>query len=147
MEGVLVNRRAKVIIAVALCIIPIAAVFFVWSQPRIIRHEEFDAFSGRFVTVEINVSIGWPHGEFQVVINVTDRSHHLLAGGATIYDSALNIIDSIVISDVGNYSTSWLPAIGDISIVIFNHGLLGAFIEGEISVWGRHPILRIWYGD
>ncbi|MHA2429015.1 MAG: hypothetical protein ACXADB_13430 [Candidatus Hermodarchaeia archaeon] len=93
------------------------------------------------------MSIGWPYDEFKVELEITDRSEHILAGSAAIHDSEGGIIDTIIISDVGNYSTNWLPATSEITIIIFNQGWGWAFIEGEIWVWARYSYLRFWYGD
>lgn len=145
------NRRAKVIIAVAVFVIPIS-VYMVWSHPSMVYSQPFSVYGlYNLVDEEIfEVGIGWPNTQMQVVVEVTDITGIQLPLNfniVDIHDSTGLLVDHFIINDLGNYSTSWFNAQGVCNITVQGNGYPGGGFEGQITVYARGPIYVFIYGN
>ena len=67
------RRSLKVVLAVALCLIPIIGIYMVLSQPSLVYSQPFLVMSlyGEPNQETHQVGIGWPNTQMQVVVEVT----------------------------------------------------------------------------
>ena len=154
------NRKAKAAIAVVLCIIPIALVYLVYSEPIVVYTHPF-AVSCNIACVDVQVlqfEVHWPYIEWKLEVNVTQ---------ITGWFSGPEIARNISVHDLWGmwyahmeidnttpqvYSTNWIPTnvhgypSNTWNITIQGNGFPYGGFQGQITVYARSQIHVIIYG-
>jgi hypothetical protein len=158
------NRRRKAAIAVIVCVIPISAVFLVYSGPIVTYTHPFAVYCNWTCLDEqvLQFEVSWPYIQWKLVVNVTEimgyHTHPDINRTITVYDSyGIFIWGYLEINTTGIYETVWAPteipqgasppfAPGAWNISIRGNGWYYGGFQGQITVYARTLIHSIIYG-
>lgn len=155
------NRKSKAALAVIACIIPISAVFLVYSGPIVVYTHPFAVYCNYTCLDEqvLQFDVNWPYIQWKLVVNVTEitgyHTHPDINRTITVYDShGIFIWAYMEINTTGIHSTVWAPT--ELSTIPFapdawnisirgNGWYFGGF-QGQITVYARTLSHIIMYG-
>lgn len=156
------NRKAKAAIAVVVCVIPITAVFLVYSEPIVVLSHPFAVYCNWECLDEqlLQFDINWPYVQFKVEVIVDeilgDHPDPSINRTITVSDPIGLLYASWEINTPGNYSTSWVPPpdalsfilrYGTYNITIRGNGWYYGGFNGHITVYARTQVHVFIYGE
>ena len=154
------KRITKVAIAVFACIIPITAVFLVYSEPIVVLNHDFGVSCNWTCLDEqlLQFDIIYPYVQIKLDIQVDeilgDHPDPSINRTITLTDPYLAIWAYYEIDTTGTYSTGWIPPDspyftlypGTFNISIRGNGWYYGGFNGHITVYARSQIHMFIYG-